>query len=85
MINYQDAMITLSQCGLGMIILSEDGRILEISEEGDRLHHGEGALPGKFLAEVAPDLLTESSLLPSCPTIICLLHETSDGRWGWYS
>ena len=60
MINYQDAMITLSQCGLGMIILSEDGRILEISEEGDRLLHGEGTLAGKLLAEVAPELLTES-------------------------
>ena len=60
MINYQDAMITLSQCGLGMIILSEDGRILEISEEGDRLLHGEGTLAGKLLADVAPDLLTES-------------------------
>ena len=60
MISYQDAMITLSQCGLGMIILSEDGRILEISEEGDRLLHGEGTLAGKLLAEVAPELLTES-------------------------
>ena len=53
MISYQDAMITLSQCGLGMIILSEDGRILEISEEGDRLLHGEGTLAGKLLADVA--------------------------------
>lgn len=51
---YQEGFDFLSQCGLGAILISEDYRILEINETGDKLLHGEGKLAGRSLREIAP-------------------------------
>ena len=53
---YLDVMDVLSQCGLGGILLSADGIILDLNQAGDQLLHGKGELVGKRLADVAPRL-----------------------------
>lgn len=58
--NYLDAMATLSQCGLGAVILSEDKKVLSINEAGDRLLHGNGHLEGNPIPKEA-ELLGETS------------------------
>ena len=41
---YTEAMEILSQCGLGAVLLSDDGKILSINKVGDLLLHGGGEL-----------------------------------------
>ncbi len=59
---YQEAMELLSQCGLGAVLLAEDGMIAAVNEAGDRLLHGDGALVGKTLEGIAAVLCQESEL-----------------------
>lgn len=54
--NRYDILNVLSQCGLGALLLSWDGKILEINEAGDRLLLGNGELIGKRLSDIAPAL-----------------------------
>ncbi|MGN1014805.1 MAG: sigma-54 interaction domain-containing protein [Butyricicoccus sp.] len=54
--NYRDIMQAFSQSAIGTLILSEDGRILEINEAGDALLCGEGKLVGKQLNDIAGEL-----------------------------
>ncbi|MDO4173590.1 MAG: sigma 54-interacting transcriptional regulator [Eubacteriales bacterium] len=61
--HYQDILTILSQCGLGALVLSEEGKILVVNETGDRLLHGEGKLKGRVLSELALPLSVESE----CP------------------
>lgn len=58
--DYQKVMAILSQCGLGALLLSERGEILEANELGVHLLHGEGGLTGKRLDGIAPELCEES-------------------------
>ncbi|MGN1014819.1 MAG: sigma-54 interaction domain-containing protein [Butyricicoccus sp.] len=57
--NYKEVMNVLSQAGMGALLLSREGRILEINETGDRLLHGKGALVGERLKEIAPELCAQ--------------------------
>lgn len=57
---YLDAMEVLSPCGLGVVLLSEDNRILSVNEAGDRLLHGDGNLVGIPMPEAAALLCEES-------------------------
>lgn len=56
---YFEAMGLLSQFHIGGILVSEDGVILDANEAADEMLHGEGALHGKPLEEVAPDFCGE--------------------------
>ena len=56
---YQEALVVLSQCGLGAVLVKIDSTILEINEAGDRLLHGDGKLKGARLIECAPYLWQE--------------------------
>lgn len=58
--DYKDAMRVLSQCGLGAALLGENETILAVNETGNHLLHGEGALEGRSLWEVAAPLCQES-------------------------
>lgn len=62
MATYQIAMDILSQCGLGALLLSADGKIVAVNEAGDRLLHGQGALVGKSLADIAEPLCREEDV-----------------------
>ena len=62
MATYQIAMDVLSQCGLGALLLSTDGKIATVNEAGDRLLHGEGFLNGKTLADIAEPLCHEDGV-----------------------
>lgn len=57
---YQEAMETLSACGLGALVTAEDGKILSVNETGDRLLHGDGRLQGIRLQDIAEPLCEES-------------------------
>lgn len=58
--DYREVMRTLSECGLGAVLLSAEGVIRAVNEAGDRLLHGNGALQGKRLDEIAAPLCTET-------------------------
>lgn len=58
--HYQDVMKILSQCGLGVLLLSSGGEILAINEAGESLLHGKGSLNGKRLEDIAPSLCQEA-------------------------
>ena len=58
---YQDVLRTLSQCGLGALLLSSSGEILSVNDSGDQLLQGMGQLVGAHLADVAPELLSAPS------------------------
>ncbi len=77
--SYLKIMEVLSQCGLGAVLISHQGRILQVNETGTHLLHGEGGLTGKFLDDIAPQLyrqsdeplytnLTFGEYLMCCPT-----------------
>ena len=53
---YQEVMETLSACGLGALVTTQDGTILCVNEAGDRLLHGEGKLNGLRLQDIAAPL-----------------------------
>ena len=53
---YKDIFDILSQCGLGALLLSGDGKILDINAVGDQLLLGNGELIGKHLSRIAPAL-----------------------------
>ena len=57
---YIKVMEILSQCGLGALLISKDGKILSVNETGDCLLHGDGELEGKQLIDVSEQLLVES-------------------------
>ncbi len=52
---YFEVMGLLSQFQIGGILVSEDEVILDANEAADRMLHGNGALNGKSLKEIAPD------------------------------
>lgn len=54
--NYKDIFEILSQCGLGALLLSGDGKILDINAIGDQLLLGNGEMIGKHLSSIAPAL-----------------------------
>lgn len=54
--NYKDIFDILCQCGLGALLLSGDGKILNINAIGDQLLLGNGELIGKYLSRIAPAL-----------------------------
>lgn len=54
--NCKDIFDILSQCGLGALLLSGDGKILDINAIGDQLLLGNGELIGKPLSIIAPAL-----------------------------
>lgn len=54
--NRNEILDVLSQCGLGALLLSWDGKILEVNEAGDQLLLGNGKLIGKRLSDIAPAL-----------------------------
>ena len=54
--NYKDIFEILSQCGLGALLLSGDGKILDINAIGDQLLLGNGEMNGKHLSSIAPAL-----------------------------
>lgn len=58
--DYRDVMDMFSQSGMGALVLAEDGMILAVNGAGDRLLHGDGALTGQALAEIAPALCEKS-------------------------
>ena len=62
MATYQITMDVLSQCGLGALMISADGRIMAVNESGDKLLHGQGALLGKTLSEIAEPLCREEDV-----------------------
>ena len=77
--HYQDVMKTLSECGLGAVLIEEDGTIRSANEMGDRLLHGDGRLQGRKLQEMAKELYEDkgktvyacvafSEYLVRCPT-----------------
>ena len=53
---YLESMDILSQCGLGAVLLSGSGKILECNESARRLLPGGDTLTGKQLRDVAPAL-----------------------------
>ena len=53
-------METLSQCGLGTVLIARDGTILAVNETGIHLLHQERELLGRDLEEIAPALYRES-------------------------
>ena len=53
---YKDIFEILSQCGLGALLLSGDGKILDINAIGDQLLLGNGEMIGKHLSSIAPAL-----------------------------
>ena len=57
---YQETMQTLSQCGLGALVMEADSRIVAVNQIGDTLLHGDGQLEGKLLSEIALPLSMES-------------------------
>lgn len=57
---YQQIMKSLSQCGLGAVLLSEESIVLEVNETGRRLLHQESDILGRDLMEIAPVLCEES-------------------------
>lgn len=57
--DYLSILETLSQCGIGALVLSQDGRILSVNQMGDHLLHGNHRLVGQQLAHIAPTLCEE--------------------------
>ena len=54
--NCGEVMTVLSQCKLGAVVVDADSTILAVNDEGDSLLHGEGALIGKSLMDLAAPL-----------------------------
>lgn len=58
-LGYRTLMEILSQCRIGAILISEDQRILAVNEEGDRLLHGAGELPGSPVPDPVKQLVKD--------------------------
>lgn len=54
---WTDTFVLLSQCGLGALLLDENGIILAVNPTGNKLLHGEGKLKGQVLPPFAHPLL----------------------------
>ena len=59
--NYQQLMTFLSDCGLGAVLIASDTEILDANPAADRLLHGNGALTGLRLVSIAQALCDASA------------------------
>lgn len=57
---YRSIMDGFSSCGLGVLLVADNGAILDINEAGDRLLCADGNVKGRQLQEVAPFLQAEN-------------------------
>lgn len=52
--DYREAMLLLSQCGLGVLVVDANEKVMEANEAAERLLHLQGRLEGRLLADIAP-------------------------------
>ena len=57
--DYREAMLLLSQCSLGVLVVDENEKVLEANEAAERLLHVQDQLKGSLLTDIAPAFCRE--------------------------
>ena len=57
--DYREAMLLLSQCGLGVLVVDENEKVLEANEAAEQFLHVQDQLKGSLLTDIAPAFCKE--------------------------
>ncbi len=57
--DYREAMLLLSQCGLGVLVVDENEKVLEANEAAEQFLHVQDQLKGSLLTNIAPAFCKE--------------------------